>query len=452
MPALKSVTMSEWDEIVVPNMSLPLKERTHLRSWRSSGRLQIDELKDSLRIRSTSWVGVLALPSLEVRVTPKLPGSSRDLVRLIEAAGSLSGLTESLGRWKFDITGINLFDLIALLFTLAAEKVLRGGLLTDYIEHEDLLPGVRGRILVDRQVLHRFGQVDRIWCRFDEPEENTPENQLITLALRVARRRIRDHEVRSRMHRLQAVFESLSDPSEIDPRTLRSQLVYHRLNEHYREAHQLAWLILDATGPRDLLAPGSAEMFAFFLNMNPLFENFVRTFIKHAVKHEGYRVLPSVGVRSIIRHLPEGYSYGTIRPDVLVERQGFRFPVDAKYKRYEDFKVGSSDIYQCFLYAFAFTNPSYALGRGAALMYPTSADIKLERLEVRSSDGQKGAEIAVFGLPIRAALDQLESGIAGDVTKRVRNLVSRYCRAETPVASASMNTYDSTPATSLRSS
>jgi len=38
--------------------------------------------------------------------------------------------------------------------------------------------------------------------------------------------------------------------------------VYNRLNEHYREAHALAWLILDGLGIEDLYTGGAHRTFA----------------------------------------------------------------------------------------------------------------------------------------------------------------------------------------------
>jgi len=44
--------------------------------------------------------------------------------------------------------------------------------------------------------------------------------------------------------------------------------VYNRLNEHYREAHALAWLILDGLGIEDFYTVARNRTFAFLLDMN----------------------------------------------------------------------------------------------------------------------------------------------------------------------------------------
>jgi 5-methylcytosine-specific restriction enzyme subunit McrC len=235
------------------------------------GRLQIDELRDGLRVRARSWVGVVRLETVEIRIVPKLAGDQVGLVRLLEFTSGLEGL------WRFDteaaveVAGDSLLDLVALLFAEATEGVVRRGLMAGYIEREEDLGVVRGRILADRQILERFGRLDRIICRFDELEHDVDENRLLLAALRVAARRVQTPSVHRRLGRLRAVLEPVCDPSGLDLRALRREITYNRLNAHYERAHALAWLVLDALGIDDLLALGSTRSFAFLLDMNLLF-------------------------------------------------------------------------------------------------------------------------------------------------------------------------------------
>ena len=97
---------------------------------------------------------------------------------------------------RLEASGDSLFELFVLLFVEAGERVLRRGLLSGYVEREDALPMARGRILGDRQVLERFGQLDRIICRFDELEHDVVENRLLCAALRVASPRVTSAELR----------------------------------------------------------------------------------------------------------------------------------------------------------------------------------------------------------------------------------------------------------------
>lgn len=99
---------------------------------------------------------------------------------------------------------------------------------------------LRGRLLGDQQVLRRFGQVDRIVCRFDEHEQNIPENQLLAAALSGCSTRVTHESVRRRVRRLLTIFHEACRPDDLELEGIRDRMTYHRLNEHYRNPHALA--------------------------------------------------------------------------------------------------------------------------------------------------------------------------------------------------------------------
>ncbi len=262
--------LSEWSSITVPGVRLSKSDRELVKRIGDSGkgRLSVDELRDGLRIRARSWVGVLRFEAVEVRIIPKLAGGQKSIARLLEFTSGLDGL----GRFDADafvkIEGTSLHDLVALLFAEATERVVRRGLVSDYIEREEGLPAVRGRILADRQILERFGRLDRVICRFDELEHDVDENRLLLLALRVSSRRVADRGLHRRLVRLRSLFEPICDPSKIDRRALNGSSDYNRLNAHYDRAHILARFLLDGLGVDDILTHGQTKSFAFLLDMN----------------------------------------------------------------------------------------------------------------------------------------------------------------------------------------
>ena len=181
---------------------------------------------------------------------------------------------------------------------------------------------VRGRILGDRQVLERFGQLDRIICRFDELEHDVVENQLLAAALQVAFPRVTSVGLQRRISRLRGVLEPICDTDQLDLADARTTLTYNRLNAHYETAHQLAWLLLDALGIDDLFAPGETRSFSFLLNMNQLFERFVTRVVEQVLPAVQYRVTSQLPYRSVVWNVLSQRPYTNIIPDVVVERRG----------------------------------------------------------------------------------------------------------------------------------
>lgn len=422
--------LREWDAKEIPGINLSGSDRAFVRRLgdEGKGRLQIDELRDGLRVSAHSWVGIVRLETVEIRIVPKLANDHLGLVRLLEVTSGIEGLWRLDSEAAIEVAGDSLLDLVALLFAEATEGVIRRGLMAGYIEREEGLGVVRGRILADRQFLQRFGQLDRIICRFDELEHDIDENRLLVTALRAAVRRVLTPSVHRRLGRLRAILEPVCDPSGLDLRMLRREITYNRMNAHYQQAHGLAWFILDALGIDDLLTSGSTRSFAFMLDMNLLFERFVELLVKKVLDSRLYWVKPQFVHSSIIWNATTQKRYSRVIPDLVVGWRGRAnrcLAIDAKYKLYDERRVDPSDIYQTFLYAYALSSQGTGTSPVALLLYPaSSSESKTIRLEVRSLYTPRGAEIVGMAIPIPAALSELESKADGPVLSALRDTIN----------------------------
>ena len=410
--------LTEWTSEIYEDVALTPEDRAVVEKSSTSGddRLQIEELRRGLRVRTRSWVGVVRLPTVEIRVVPKVTGDLLGLVRLLEYASGLDALTRLRNGATLEVSGDSLLELVVLLFVEATERVLRRGLLPGYVEREEDLPIVRGRILGDRQVLERFGQLDRIICRFDDLEHDIVENRLLAAALQVASPRVASVGLQRRISRLRGVLEPLCDTDQLDLTGARTTMTYNRLNAHYETAHHLGWLLFDALGIDDLFAPGQTRSFSFLLNMNQLFERFVARVVEHVLPAARYRVMSQIHFKSVVWNVSSQRPYASIIPDVVVERRGepeCRVPIDAKYKLYDERGFDPGDIYQTFLYAFALGATASDGTPTSLLLYPATAEVPgSTRLRIRRLSGRLGAEVVGIGLPVAGLLEELTAGTA----------------------------------------
>lgn len=164
------VELAEWSTKHARQVVLAMEDRYLLAQWADGGerRLIVEELRDGVRIQSRSWVGVVRLSSLEVRVIPKLAGEHLGLLQMLDYTFGLDALRQLDAKSSPELKGNSLFELVVLLFVLASERLVRRGLLSDYQAVESDLPVIRGRFLADRQIMNRFGNLSRLECRFDE--------------------------------------------------------------------------------------------------------------------------------------------------------------------------------------------------------------------------------------------------------------------------------------------
>lgn len=410
------VDLREYETGFVPSVRLTRSDKLLIRTLEQekTRRLKVTEMGGGVEVKASHWVGVVQFEEFQVRVRPKLIGGEHVLMAVLDYASDSSAFRRYAAKRSFEPDTESLLEIFIRLFVEDCERLVRLGLLTDYVEREDALAAVRGRILFDRQVLERFGQVDRVLCRFDEREHDIIENRLLGYALERCQSLTRDLSTRRRVRRLTRTFELHCGTSPCDLEEARRSIVYSRLNDHYQPAHQLAWAIIDALGIDDYFDSVSRQHHAFLLNMNTLFERFVERFVSDALAGSAASVKKQFSDSNIIRGV-DGSTHRSIRPDVLVKFPQNAIPIDAKYKLYDEKSISTADIYQLHFYGRAYH-------RGAPrglLIYPGRRG-SIDEFEIRDSVGEPMGRFAAFGVDLRSFFD--ERAVELD---RLRNALDR---------------------------
>jgi 5-methylcytosine-specific restriction enzyme subunit McrC len=375
------------------------------------GRLRITELSDSIRFDASAWVGVVRFRDVEVRVVPKLVGENLGVLQMLEYSSGLEALArlESARTLAADRDG-SLVDLLALLLAEASIQIAKRGILQDYVTREEPLKRIRGRLLPFEQVVRHYGQVHTLECRFDELETDVVENQILTGALSIARKVAADPEARALAARAHAVFSEVADSAAANADT--PELEYNRRNEHYRPAHAIARMFLRNLAVNDLYSPGTGDSFAFLLDMNRLFEDFVTRLLTNVFADTEVRVRPQARDKTLIHDGRTGKPYAAVIPDVLLERTVAplrRIPVDAKYKLYDERKIDQGDIYQTFFYAWAYADPEDEVDAPAFILYPGSGGSLGTHLTAHTSWGSKGAAIRALPMDVPTLLSAIRA-------------------------------------------
>ena len=121
--------------------------------------------------------------------------------------------------------------------------------------------------------------------------------------------------------------------------------------------------------------------------------------------------------------------YAAVVPDLLITSNGpsaVEVALDAKYKRYDISKVASGDVYQAFLYAYAFSTASAGALPRAVLIHPSAhASASCVRLQARNSRRLPGSEILVLGISIPDAITEIRKGERGPVSHALTEAVAQ---------------------------
>lgn len=312
----------------------------------------------SYHLTPGSHVGALVLPGLAVEIRPK-----------IEIDRLLFLLSYALDRRKWHPDSFafevqpSLFEALVAVFAHQVGRAFRRGLLQGYRSEEAALQGIRGRVRFDDQLRRRFGFVPPVEVRFDEFTEDIEPNRLIRAAVdRLEKMHLRSADSRAALRRVRGALERVS-LQEYTPTQL-PEIVWDRLNEHYRGAVGLAELILRSTSFD--LHHGTVRASAFLIDMNETFEAFVAEALRDALGLSS-GVFPR-GARGRDLWLDRARAV-RLEPDLSWwEGRSCVFVGDLKYKRVNVKGIKHPDLYQLLAYTVAAGLPSgllvYAAGEG----------------------------------------------------------------------------------------
>ena len=331
--------------------------------------------------KNRQYIGYIVLPENNViLIKPKID-NARILLMLSYALKELK-LTDK----EISFPEIKEFhEILIKIFSKRLEDLLQFGVLKSYTEIEENLPYVKGRILLTQQLRHNMILKHRTYCRYPELTQDILENQIIKFTLyHVIKNFTINEELRKSLIRLYRTFEFVS-MKPINPRSF-ANLQFNRLNEYYKPILTICKILLQNSSinpeglrTEHLNALRTKESFAFLIDMNKLFETFVREYLRQNLEQLGLEV-------------NKGHEYLCydneieLEPDIVITKNGKTvLIIDTKYKILDDEnKISREDISQMLAYCHA-----YNIKTGL-LLYPKFRDgidhsyyIKNSNIEVR---------------------------------------------------------------------
>lgn len=356
----------------------------------AAGRLTVSPSaeKGLYLIQARQYVGVIALPEIEILIRPKVA---------LENLFLLLGVGLPPAAWRRETfrygTTRFLVPSFASFFAHTLERLLAGGLLRSYRDERDRLVTLRGRIDFTEQLRIPHRQIP-VACRFDDFTADILENRALKAALhRLLRLPGIPMDVRRTLLRELTRFEEVAnvfvDPGSID------RLVYTRLNRRYEPALRLAQMVLRNVTLLD--RAGSADASAFLIDMNDLFQRFVTDRLRRQLsKRLVVDDEPTVWLD--IAHKVD------MRPD-LVFRKGFDlvFVADVKYKMTFTGFGRNSDYYQLLAYTTALD-----LSEGLLIYCQAEGQVPPREIHVRLA----GKRLSTFAVDLSGPASNVERAFA----------------------------------------
>ena len=362
---------------------------------------------DGSVLTTTQYVGVVAAGGVCVEIFPKLdrevvktghvdngtaPVVMRQLLWMMHVAGHLD-LVEA-GTAALAEQPARFLDLFAWLLGANLHRELSLGLAHNYIARADDLRSVRGRIDFSRQLTRNWDRLDRIACRWDEFSPDTPFNRVLKTACRFLITQTQHAEAGRLLADCLAMLDEVGDVSASTAIAESRTTPWPRGAERFRPVFEFARRLLCGIG-QDTLA-GDTQTFAWLIDMNVLFEEFVAASVaarfRVSVRKQHFLgtllQLPSGGIRQYADTLWH-------------DTQGTLWIGDAKYKRldgnapWSEIGLSPDDVRQLTTYGGMAPMAPEAARRCLALFYPCPGDAP----PVRSTTTWN--QIEFFLVPVR---------------------------------------------------
>ena len=314
-------------------------------------------------LRAQQVVGIVAANNCTLEILPKIDVPVGDdeaaaqglirkkLVHLLAVAMDLDidgGTFTELG-WQKD----NLLEILIRLFSVKLIDALRQGMPRRYVEHEEKIATLRGRLDVTRQFTKLAANPARLACRFDELSPDIAINRIMRTAIERLRRISQSPDNQRRLAELAFGY---ADITPVPPTALRwDDVRLDRTNARWKDLLALARLLL---GERfQTTSMGEQAGFSLLFEMNTLFEEYVGRMLRRALVGSGFSVHLQGGRLYCLEATDDGRRTFQTKPDIVIKRGAeVVHIVDTKWKRIasriDDPKQGvsQSDVYQMVAY------------------------------------------------------------------------------------------------------
>jgi 5-methylcytosine-specific restriction enzyme subunit McrC len=331
---VRSLDFAEGDELRIEQMDDRVGE-----ALRASGVVTAHRVgPDRWEVTPGSKVGVVQVGETTVWIRPKLPIDR--IIFLLGYARNPGWLTADV-----DLAEVgHLVPALAQAFADQAERAVERGLLQGYVEVDDTLTVLRGRLRDQDQLRHRFGIAVPLLVRFDDHTTDIAENRLLRSA---TEQLLRVPGVSPRVRsRLRALRQTLGEVTPVVRGAPLPTWSPTRLNQRYQVALWLAEMILRGNAVDQM--PGSIRLTGFLIDMAKVFEDFVTAALTTELQRIGGRC------QAQDSHFLDKGANIAMFPDLVWYLGGEPAAViDPKYKAEKPSGFPNADLYQLLAYCTA---------------------------------------------------------------------------------------------------
>lgn len=321
------------------------------------------------RVRFAGFCGTVKLGTDYFDILPKITedeDTSIDRSLLVRMLRIVSSIQLSAGdETQASMQDSSILDVLIELFCRTIRDSARRGLPHAYTAQSDNLRTLRGKIRVNHQIRHNLCHPEKLFCDFEEFQEDNILNQVLRAGLMIA-----GHHAGSPGTRIsvESLLDLFIDVSDVPVSKLRwAGLEQDRRYAGWKAALAQARWFIDGECPN--IYSGKNDSISVLFDMSKLFERYVAIEVSSLLSPAGYSV-QCQGPLSWLLSIDDTFRFKTI-PDIFVTKNDQPIAIlDTKWKVLNGgtdvADMAQSDLYQLFAYAKAYHVSA------VALIYPSS--------------------------------------------------------------------------------
>ena len=325
-------------------------------------------------LQAQNYVGIIQTKSGDsLEILPKIhdndngsnkeavENSKRILLRMLKTLKNHPFKNINIANLKS--LNLPLLEIFISMFLDEVSKLIKIGIKSDYVELEDNLKFLKGKLKISEQIRKNIVHKERFYICYQEFSIDRAENRLIKSALEFLYKRSKSSKNQRLIREYLFVFDEISSSSDINADFSRLKL--NRQTKHYEQA--LLWSKIFLQNKSFSPYRGSDLAIALLFDMNVLFESYVGNFVK--------KKFPGTALQHSEKHLVENPRSFRLRPDIFLEG---KFIADTKWKIVKSRDdISQADLYQLYAYG-----KKYECGR-LYLVYPRISGVDQKAMKFK---------------------------------------------------------------------
>jgi len=372
-----------------------------------------------LEITTNSHIGSINLegPKVRINILPKIFENGIDWentnIFLDYASGNKLDYFDNAKNFYLGSDKSTLLNRIHVDLIRKCKELMEQGLLKSYVIHAENSSSMRGKLLMQHQMLNDAMLRPKFFCEFDELEYDSIENRVILQALTIIERTSDNTDVRMKAmdlaQKLSGVVQKTTIPLPMRQRMMQS---YSRQNLRYKNIHSKCEQVIQESGIDDIYKGNDSYIVPVFYDMNELFETFIqKIFLKY---HKGVKTQHS-------KKAWEGkgdLGPRRMKPDITIwEGKTCKQIIDVKYKIKN---ITSGDLYQLgfYMHEFGKNNPNEEPIPHAIALTP-----EFENVGSGSYTSSTGKKVFVKRINVKNCLELIKSNNIEELKLQVKKWI-----------------------------